>query len=100
MGEPNTRSLRIREALVEHLDADHVEVIDDSARHAGHPGSQDGTGHFRIIVVSARFEGASRVQAQRLVYEALGDMMANDIHALQMRTLSPAEWRQLQQQAD
>jgi acid stress-induced BolA-like protein IbaG/YrbA len=43
-------------------------------------------------VVSSRFEGRSRVAAQRLVYEALGELMTTDIHAVEMRTLTPEQW--------
>jgi BolA protein len=87
-----------RRQLIEHrlrtgLDAVHIEVIDDSARHQGHPGAQPGAGHFRVLVVSERFSGLSRVAAQRLVYDLLADQLEHDIHALQLRTLTPAEWR-------
>ena len=51
-----------------------------------------GGGHFQVLVVSDRFRGLSRIAAQRIVYEALGEMMINDIHALSMRTLTPEEW--------
>ena len=90
--EPRLRSQVIEQRLREALGAELVEVHDDSARHVGHVAA-DGGGHFRVRVVSSRFEGRSRVQAQRLVYEALGDMMRRDIHALQMQTLTPAEWQ-------
>jgi len=82
----------IRATLEDHLDAEHVEIVDDSARHAGHLGAEGGGGHFRVLVVSPRFEGLSRVAAQRLVYDALGELMTTDIHALEMRTLTPAQW--------
>jgi BolA protein len=84
----------IARRLREELGASHVEVADDSARHAGHAGG--GGGHFQVLVVSERFEGLSRVAAQRLVYGALGELMRSEIHALQMRTLTPAEWTRLQ----
>jgi BolA protein len=85
------RARQIEERLRDRLAAVHVEVVDHSARHADHPGAQGG-GHFAVLVVSARFEGATRVAAQRLVYDALADLMARDIHALQMRTMTPAQW--------
>jgi acid stress-induced BolA-like protein IbaG/YrbA len=53
----------------------------------------DGDGrHFFATIVSAAFEGTTRVARQRLVYQALGDRMREQIHALSMKTLSPAEW--------
>ncbi len=49
--------------------------------------------HFEAVIVSAAFEGKSRVQRHQLVYSALGDRMRQEIHALSMRTLTPAEWQ-------
>lgn len=86
------RRARIESELRERLAAIHVDVIDESHLHAGHVGARDGGGHFRAIVVSARFEGRTPIQRQRLVYEALEGAMGTDIHALSMRTLTPAQW--------
>lgn len=86
------RSDRLAEALRERLAARHVEVEDQSHLHAGHAGARGGAGHFRALVVSERFEGLSRVQAQRLVYEAVAEEMATWIHALAVRTLTPEQW--------
>ena len=80
--------VRLREALA----ASHVDVVDESHRHAGHAGAASGGGHFRATVVSARFEGLSRVARQRLVYDALANEMRGAIHALALRTLTPTEW--------
>ncbi len=82
----------IRTTLEEVLDAAHVEIEDDSALHADHLGAQGGGGHYRLLVVSPRFDGLSRVAAQRLVYQALGELMTTEIHALEMRTLTPDQW--------
>jgi BolA protein len=86
------RRQRIESALRDRLEAVHVEVIDESHLHAGHAGAKSGGGHFRATIVSARFEGLSPVAAQRLVYEALADEMGGEIHALTMKTLTPAKW--------
>ena len=86
------RRSRIEASLREKLEAVHCEVTDESHLHAGHPGAASGGGHFRALIVSPRFEGLSRVSAQRLVYQALADEMQGDIHALAMTTLSPAQW--------
>jgi stress-induced morphogen len=60
---------------------------------AGHAGArQGGESHFRALVVSTRFEGRGRVERQRMVYAALGDLMGGAIHALAMRTLTPEAW--------
>jgi acid stress-induced BolA-like protein IbaG/YrbA len=54
----------------------------------------DGDGHhFEAVIVSDKFEGHSRIERHRLVYAALGDRMRQEIHALSMRTLTPAEWQ-------
>ena len=87
------RRERIERALRERLSAEHVEVVDESHLHAGHAGAATGKGHFRATVVSARFEGLSRVAAQRLVYEALGELLRDEIHALSLTALPPGEWR-------
>jgi BolA family transcriptional regulator, general stress-responsive regulator len=79
---------RLRDALA----ASHVDVLDESHRHAGHAGAASGGGHFRATVVAARFEGLSRVARQRLVYEALAAEMRSEIHALALRTFTPEEW--------
>ena len=78
------------------LDATHVEVRDESARHAGHPGAREGR-HFRALIVSPRFEGLSRVRAQKLVYQTLGKRMGSGgIHAFAMTTQTPTVWRRHQ----
>lgn len=90
------RRARIESELRERLAAIHVDVIDESHLHAGHVGARDGGGHFRAVVVSACFEGRTPVERQRLVYEALEDAMGSEIHALSMRTLTPAQWTRSQ----
>ncbi len=74
------------------LEATYVEVIDDSHLHAGHAGARSGGGHYRATIVSERFRGLNRVQAQRLVYEVLAEEMKGDIHALVMKTLTPDQF--------
>ena len=74
------------------LAAPHVDVVDESHLHAGHAGAASGGGHFRATIVSARFEGLSRVARQRLVYDALAAEMRAEIHALSMQTFTPSEW--------
>jgi BolA protein len=95
-----TPQARNRRQLVENrlrsrLDAVHLEVEDESAQHAGHLEAEGGGSHFRVLVVSPRFEGLGRVAVQRLVYEALEDLMVNDIHALQIRTYTPRQWLEI-----
>ncbi|MEE2663511.1 MAG: BolA family protein [Myxococcota bacterium] len=85
------RRARIEAKLRERLAATRVELLDESHLHAGHAGAASGAGHFRATIVSQRFAGLSRVEAQRLVYRALCDEMGDQIHALAMRTLTPDE---------
>ncbi len=86
------RSERLARLLRERLGAVHVEVVDESHLHAGHAGAEGGRGHFRALVVSDRFEGLSRVSAQRLVYAALEEELAGWIHALALRTVPASRW--------
>lgn len=78
----------IRDRLAE-LDPVSVSLTDDSARHAGHAGAKEG-GHFRLEIVAACFAGMSRLQAQRLVLERIGDLHAAGIHALSITTRGPS----------
>lgn len=86
-----SRSDRIEAKLRAALEAESVEVVDESHLHAGHAGARSGKGHFRVRVVSERFAGLSRIQSQRLVFAALAEEMESDIHALAMQTLTPDE---------
>ena len=85
-----TRAERLAERL-QALEPDHLEVVDDSHRHAGHAGAADGRGHFTVFVVSKHFAGQNTLRRHRLVYEAVGDMMITDIHALSIEALAPGE---------
>jgi BolA protein len=80
----------IEQRLRERIAAERVEVLDDSAQHAGHAGAKGG-GHFSITVVSPKFSGLNAVQRHRLVYDALDELMRTDIHALSIRALTPTE---------
>ena len=69
-----------------------LSIEDESSRHRGHAGYRDGgESHFRVEIVSAAFEGRTRVARQRLVYETLKDEFAAGLHALALTTLTPAE---------
>lgn len=92
MSDPSDRRALIEAELRVRLAAVHVEVIDESHLHVGHAGAREGGGHFRAVVVSLQFEGKAPVQRQRLVYDALEGAMGSEIHALSMKTLTPAEW--------
>jgi len=69
-----------------------LEVINDSARHRGHMGD-DGSGesHFTVVIESVAFAGKNRVERQRLVNRALGDIPGNRVHALAIRAFAPGD---------
>jgi BolA protein len=70
----------------------HLEVINDSAKHRGHSGD-DGSGesHFTVAIESAAFAGKSRLERQRMVNAALGDIPGNRVHALAIRAFAPGQ---------
>ena len=78
------------QALVAELEPDALELVDDSASHAGHAGARSGA-HFNLRIVSARFAGLGRIARHRLVYDALRPWMAEGVHALAIDARTPAE---------
>ena len=82
----------IRRKLSEALVPTRLDIVDDSARHAGHVGARpEGETHFNVEIVSTRFAGLSRVARQRLVYGVLADELRTDVHALALKTATPEE---------
>ena len=81
----------IKQKLNEALKPDLIEIIDDSAAHAGHAGAKKGGGHFNVTIVAKAFDGKSLVQRHQLIYQALGNLMKNEIHALGINALTPSE---------
>lgn len=85
---------QIREKLQSALEPLSLDVENESHLHAGHAGSPGtGSSHFRVSVVSDRFDGLNRVARQRLVYDILKDEMAGPVHALALQTRTPGEAR-------
>ena len=66
----------------------HLEVIDDSAKHAGHAGAQGGAGHYTVIISAEYFSKISRVAAHREIYQVLNDLIPHEIHALQIKIIN------------
>lgn len=91
IGDRSTRVARIRAALEAAFRPLVLEVVDDSARHAGHEGARDGRGHFNVAVTSTAFEGMGSLARHRAVFAALDGMMATDIHALSIRAMTPED---------
>jgi acid stress-induced BolA-like protein IbaG/YrbA len=77
MADPTPQD--VQRYIAQGLNCEHLEVQGDGR-------------HFFATIVSAEFEGASRIRRHQRVYAALGDRMREQIHALSMRTLTPAEW--------
>ncbi|MDQ2779774.1 MAG: BolA family transcriptional regulator [Pseudomonadota bacterium] len=79
---------QIRSCLEAALAPTHLQVEDDSHLHAGHAGAREG-GHFTVRLTSARFEGLSRVARHRLVYDSLGSLAEQGVHALAIVATAP-----------
>jgi BolA protein len=74
------------------LEPTKIELIDDSEQHRGHGGyNPSGESHFSLRIESPAFAGKSRVERQRLIYAALGDLMRERVHALSIRAMAPEE---------
>lgn len=91
MNAAATRPDRIRAMLTEALEPTVLELADESALHAGHAGAASGGGHYRLRIVSDKFEGLKLVMRHRLVYDAVHTMMHTEIHALAITALAPSE---------
>lgn len=87
----NDRIQRIQQKLQSALDPILCELKDDSAAHKGHAGAAGGAGHYTVTIISEKFEGLNRISRHRLVYDAVGDLMHTEIHALVIQALSPSE---------
>ena len=87
MDTPEVIVSRIRE----HLSAESVEIDDQSHLHAGHAGAAGGGGHFEVTIVASCFKGLNTLARHRLVYEAVGDLMKKEIHALSIQAYSAEE---------
>ena len=77
----------LHERLAELLAPTHLEVIDESAAHAGHAGDRGGGTHFRVRIATPLFAGKPVVARHRLVYDALRDFLDRGLHALAIETL-------------
>ena len=76
------RIARIKALLIEKLSPSELEVIDESHLHVGHAGAKSGLGHFAVSISAKAFANKNLLEKHRMIYDALGDMMQTDIHAL------------------
>ena len=88
---PSTADV-IRQKLTAAFAPNLLDIVDDSARHAGHAGARpEGETHFRVRIVADSFGGLSRVERQRRIYAILAHELSNGVHALALNALTPAE---------
>lgn len=85
----NPRIEMIRQRLEERLAPQSLEIIDDSDKHAGHS-SAGGMGHFTVRICAAAFADKLPLQRHRMVYDAMGDLMQTEVHALSIHASVPA----------
>lgn len=87
----DSREQRILARVAEQFAPLECRLENESDQHIGHAGAASGAGHYRLHLVSRRFEGQNRIARHRLVYDCLRDMMHDDIHALAIIALAPSE---------
>jgi len=85
------RVSRIRDRLLSELSPQSLELFDESHLHAGHAGAASGRGHFRVRIVASAFASLPPLKRHRMVYQALGPVLEQDVHALSIEALAPAE---------
>lgn len=85
------RLAAIRERLEVVFEPEALEIDDQSHLHAGHAGARDGRGHFRVMLVTGKFDGMGLLARHRAIYDALGDLMQTDIHALTIEAVASDE---------
>ena len=86
----------IEQQLQQQLSPVHLEVLNESHQHSVPPDSET---HFKVILVSAAFDGKRKVARHQQVYAALATQLEGPVHALALHTYTPAEWQQRQQEA-
>ena len=82
----------IRQALEKQFDPEYLDVEDESHLHEGHAGARTGMGHYRVTIVASVFQDMPAIQRHKAVFQALGDLMKTDIHAVSIRAIAPEEF--------
>lgn len=88
--DPSERAERLRARLEASFAPLELDIADEGHLHVGHAGAAGGLGHFRIRIVAEAFRGIAPIVRHRRVYEAVGDLLETDIHALTIEALPPA----------
>jgi BolA protein len=89
----------IEQRLYQDLDIQHMEIKDDTDQHIHHK-NFDGGAHLSAVIVSSSFNGLNLLERHKRVYEALHDMIKQEIHALSMKTYTLSEWQEIQGNKD
>ncbi|MEO8400800.1 MAG: BolA family protein [Gammaproteobacteria bacterium] len=84
---PEERRNLIEERLQKCFSPTQLSVIDDSEKHKGHAGSQGGAGHYTVIIAARCFQGKSRVETHREIYQLFHDLIPHEIHALSIKKI-------------
>lgn len=84
---------QIEKKLKDQFQPEHLEVLNESHMHSVPPGSET---HFRVFIVSSKFENLSRVKRQQAVYAVVDQEMRSGVHAMGLQTLTPSEWAENQ----
>jgi BolA protein len=92
-GQDNLSAMRLAkiQQRLNTLEPLSCQIVDDSAAHAGHAGAASGAGHYHVTIVTQKFNGLKLIERHRLVYDAVGDLMQTDIHALVITALTPSQ---------
>ena len=95
-GEVSERSQKTKEKIEQIIKTVfhplHIDIEDETWRHAGHAGAAQGGGHFNLVLVSDQFEGVNLLERNRKVFSALQEEMEENIHALSIKVFSASEW--------
>lgn len=91
MHSPTSTTAQIQAALQDAFQPHTLQILDESAKHAGHAGAKDGGGHYHIFIESSMFAGQTLVRRHRQIYTALQPLMGSAIHALAIEALAPGE---------
>ncbi|NQZ57945.1 MAG: BolA family transcriptional regulator [Lentisphaeraceae bacterium] len=84
----------IRSILEQEFQPAFMEVVDESHLHAGHMEAKEGAAtHFRVTIVSEKFEGLLPIKQHRLIYTALQQQLNEGLHALALNTIKPSKWQ-------
>lgn len=88
----DTYAQRMRQKLEAAFMPARLDLVDESHKHAGHAGARpEGETHFRLVIVSDAFTGLGRIDRQRRIYDLLADELAERVHALSIRAMTPTE---------